>query len=117
MIDPPIAVTDDENYIRPIMAAMGFPEEVFAPPTTGNRIVACFQIPTMDEVPARYCCFVAEHFHTKPEDNGYLLVSLSKTHFTPEGAAEFINKFLAETSGLHDCNLPPAPPAHIIGRN
>lgn len=118
MIDPPIACTDDENFIRPIMAAMGFPEDVFAPPKQGNRTVVLFVLPAIDGiVPKRYACFLCEHYHTKPEDNGPLLTTLSSTYFTPEQAATFFAEALAATNPINDEKMPPAPPAHIVRQN
>ena len=118
MIDPPFAVTDDENFIRPIMAAMGFPDSVFDPPTNGNRVVVMFVLPAIDEIiPKRYACFLGEHFHTNPDDNGYILTTLSSTHFTPKEAAEFFAAALAATNPINDAKMPPAPPAHIVRCN
>lgn len=117
-IDPPLAVTDDEQYIRPIMAAMGYPDDVFAPPTNGNRVVALFMLPTIDEIaPARYACFIGEHYHTDPDDNGYILATISSTYFTPEQAAEFFRTFLDQTNPIHADKMPAPPPAHIVSRN
>jgi hypothetical protein len=117
MIDPPYAVTDDEATIRPIMATMGFPDSVFDPPTKGNRVVAMFVLPAIDGIsPKRYACFLAEHFHTDPDDNGYILSSLSSTFFTAAEAAEFFTHALTQTQ-INADKLPAAPPAHIVSRN
>lgn len=118
MIDPPIAVTDDENTIRLIMSTMGYPDSVFDPPTSGNRVVVMFVLPAIDEiVPKRYACFLCEHYHTNSEDNGPLLSTLSSTHFTPKEAAEFFVKALAATNPINAEKMPAAPPAHIVSRN
>jgi hypothetical protein len=118
LLDPPFAVTDDETFIRPIMAAMGFPDSVFDPPTSGNRVIVMFVLPAIDEIaPHRYACFLAEHFHTNPDENGYILTTLSSTHFTPTDAAKFFAEALHHTSPINDAKMPPAPPAHIISRN
>jgi len=117
-IDPPFAITDDENFIRPIMSAKGFPDSVFDPPPNGNRVVVMFVLPAIDEIaPKRYACFLGEHFHTNPDENGYILTTLSSNHFTPTDAAKFFGEALHHTSPINDAKMPPAPPAHIISRN
>jgi len=118
MIDPPYAVIDDEKYIRSIMKAMGFPDSIFDPPTKGNRVVALFVLPAIDGItPKRYACFLGEHFHTNPDDNGYILSSLSSTVFTAQEAAVFYAHALHETNPINDDKMPDAPPAHIVSRN
>jgi hypothetical protein len=111
--DPPFAITDDEKFIRPIMTAMGYADSVFEPPLSGNRVVVVFVLPS---TPIRYACFLGEHFHTDPKENGFILATLSSTHFSAHEAAEFFAQALTHTQ-INADKLPSAPPAHIVSRN